>query len=395
MKILIVDDDERRRDALAQHLVGEVVPLSSDIDIASCADDARRMLRAKYYDALVLDVVLPRRRGDAKVSHEHGLGLLFQLNREAFLKKPEKIIGITARIDDIASFRARFEECCSVVVEAREDQSDWRTSIKNALYYTASSKLSRLASSTKVTVFTIHGIRTYGAWQSRLQKLLQKNTDEIEFYNYKYGYFSSLSFLIPAFRNREVEHLKSRLEPLLSDLDGRRVYVFSHSFGTYLAAHAVKRSMASAPKFDVQLVLSGSVLSENFDWGFIRPYPNISVVNDCGSGDFVLYLSKMFALGLGMAGKVGFNGFNDRQLINRYFAGGHSHYFEGDKFMSDYWLPLIVDGSRGEVLDLRGEPNPVGVLGDGFARFMGSIKVASYGVISLLAIVLLYAYFFK
>jgi hypothetical protein len=47
-------------------------------------------------------------------------------------------------------------------------------------------------------IITVHGIRTFGQWQERLERLVTESTnlDDVEFINYKYGYFSVLAFII-------------------------------------------------------------------------------------------------------------------------------------------------------------------------------------------------------
>lgn len=375
MKVLIVDDDMRRAEALAAYL--RSIPDQVEVELADCIDEAKRLLRNKYYDALVLDVVLPK-RSEEKVSSANSLSLLDQLSRNKLLRKPEKIVAITAHEDEIDSFRGKFEEYCTAVVRASEPSDVWRSRISNAIRYTSSSQVSRATSQREVAVFTIHGIRTYGAWQDRLRALINERTDSVSFYTYKYGYFSAIALLIPPLRGIEVRRLHGRLLDVVGQIDEGRILVFAHSFGTYLAAQTLKRALRGETlKIDVCLICSGSVLNENFDWGFARRHPNVRVVNDCGSDDWVLYLSKVFALGLGMAGKVGFNGFNDPRFVNRWFTGGHSHYFAGDDFMREHWFPMFTTTEL-QCIDRRAEPSLMSTIGDGAARFLGRIKPAVY-----------------
>src|SRR5882762_4353579 len=46
-------------------------------------------------------------------------------------------------------------------------------------------------------IVTIHGIRTFGHWQERLEALVSTDSNsDVEFANYKYGYFSIIAFII-------------------------------------------------------------------------------------------------------------------------------------------------------------------------------------------------------
>jgi CheY-like chemotaxis protein len=377
MKILIVDDDSRRAELLATFLMSVPEQSLAAIDIADCIDQAKKFLRDKYYDAMVLDVVLPKRTGETP-SSANSLGLLSQLSRQSFLKKPEKIIAITAHEDEVESFRAKFEEFCTAVVRAHDPSDAWRRTISTALLYTSFSQMSRATTKCDVAVFTVHGIRTYGQWQARLQALIEARTDNVSFYTYKYGYFSVFSFLVPAFRRLEVNRLYERLTPLIDKVGEAKILIFAHSFGTYLAAHTLKRALSDdVVGIEVCLVCSGSVLDENFDWGFARRHQKVRVINDCGNADRILYLSKVVALGLGMAGKLGFNGFNDPRFVNRWFIGGHSHYFAGDRFMIENWLPLISN-AEAQCIDRRLGPTTFEVGMDGLARGLGRLKPALY-----------------
>jgi hypothetical protein len=47
-----------------------------------------------------------------------------------------------------------------------------------------------------------------------------------------------------------------------------------------------------------------------------------------GLDDKILFLSEALVPNTGMAGRIGFYGLNNNRFVNRYFKGGHSHYFE-------------------------------------------------------------------
>jgi hypothetical protein len=102
----------------------------------------------------------------------------------------------------------------------------------------------------------------------------------------------------------------------------------------------------------VLMVLSGSVLPETYSWVFLAKF-GIKVVNDCADRDYVLWLSKAFVVGVGMAGKAGFHCIEGGGVLNRFIVGGHSAYFEGDKHMATYWVPLVSDLNSAPVFDNR------------------------------------------
>lgn len=62
-----------------------------------------------------------------------------------------------------------------------------------------------------------------------------------------------------------------------------------------------------------------------------------------------------------MAGLTGFVGMTGKNLVNRFFRGGHSFYFEisgqpNDRFMETYWVPAILDDGPFKTVDERPTP---------------------------------------
>lgn len=373
MKILIVDDDTTRACSLKLHLETELK--TEDVTCVDCAGAARSLLRERYFDALVLDVVLPQ-HSYGRGSPENGLRLLDQVSRSAFLNKPERIIGITAHIEDLADFRIHFDRLCHAIVEAPAGESSWRENIAGSLAYTLSSKLARQSRQRPMVVITLHGIRTHGSWQTRLRNQIRRHTDKVNFYEYKYGYFSALRLLFPKFRKQEVSRLQEHTARLRSLDTETQVVVVCHSFGTYLATEAIKSFIAAGYTLpDLTLILCGSVLRSDYDWSFLPE--NTRVINECGADDYVLLLSEALVPGFGMAGKVGFHGFNGCSFVNRYFRGGHSHYFETSDFIEKHWVPLLMLGTDGlKYIDERNASGPVSAALERVALQLGRVKNA-------------------
>jgi CheY-like chemotaxis protein len=354
MKILIVDDDEKRSKSLKNFVIKTCKLHQDDISLATCLAEARDLLRAAYYDVLVLDVVLPKRKDKKNPHASIGIGLLQELNRSTNLKKPERIIGITAHLGDAGNFRSEFEKSCNIVVEAPSNSDIWKSKIANSLTYTGTSKTSRAVHLSRTAIMSVHGIRTFGQWQARLRKLIEDRVDGVSFHTYKFGYFSSIVFLFPLLRRLQINRLEKSMKPVINNKDLDRIYIFCHSFGTYLVANALKAILNSGrPHAKITLVLCGSILTSTFNWQDVDDGTTLRIVNECGSKDFVLWLSSAFVLGAGMAGKTGFYGFNDKFLMNRFFVGGHSLYFLNNDFMPQQWLPLLDENSMVAEIDER------------------------------------------
>jgi WD40 repeat protein len=209
-------------------------------------------------------------------------------------------------------------------------------------------------------VITVHGIRTFGGWQERLETLLANEfrDAELRVLNYKFGYFSVLAFLVPPLRWLVVRRFRKFLLYEAQGTPWDRIDVVGHSFGTHIIAWAlygIKES--SRPRVNT-ILLAGSVLKSAFPWNTLLNRGVTRVVNDCGVRDSVLMLSQFVVLFTGMAGRLGFHGGVGRQFRNRWFNFDHSGYFltrgqPDDAFMRRYWLPLLLSDHEPELVDVR------------------------------------------
>lgn len=381
MKILIIDDDRNRSQDLKKYLSSQSNLSSCELVVAEYSDEATQLLKEVYFDVVVLDVVLPKRK-DETPSAQHGLSLLERLSRGYRIKKPERIIGITCHLDDIEAFRSEFNKHCHLIIEAQVGGDSWKESVRQGLDYTFSARIDRSSVEQPITALTVHGIRTFGTWQNRLKALVCARTDSISFSTYRYGYFTLIAFSLPFLRWIQVILLKRYIKDLIGRIGSGRLVIFAHSFGTYLVANALKSLIRDGYRLPIDtVVLSGSVLNARFDWGFLLRSSEARIVNDCGDSDYVLWLSQGLVPFSGMAGKTGFFGANDSRIINRFFHGGHSLYFEGDEFMAKYWIPLFDRADDIADHDIRVPSILKHGIGDTIIQRIGMFKEATYGLL--------------
>jgi hypothetical protein len=207
-------------------------------------------------------------------------------------------------------------------------------------------------------LISVHGIRTFAQWQERLGRLIKATDEDFLVQHYKYGYFSVFAFLVPIFRWIALKAFLRSLIDVAKQYPTHKIHLVGHSNGTYLIGHALLAAPIALIGRIETVILAGSVLRTDFDWHRVISRLGIKqVVNDCGINDQILTLSQMGVLFTGNAGKLGFQGLTGTTLFNRFFMGGHSHYFESDgkatdEFMSKYWVPVIVDG-RVDEADFR------------------------------------------
>jgi hypothetical protein len=240
----------------------------------------------------------------------------------------------------------------------------------------------------KRLVVTVHGIRTFGQWQERLQALVQEANPAIEFVHYHYGYFSVVAFLLPPLRFLATLRFRRHLRRLRQIYPDREISIVSHSFGTHLTTWGLMGlRRGSRPRLK-HLILAGSVLKTTFPWGSLLDAGSVeTVVNDCGIHDSILLLSQLFVLFTGMAGRTGFSGLTGRRLVNRYFEGGHSHYFLNragaphDDFLRANWVPLLAGDSPPHPADERTVRGPLQGVALTLMQVADPIKLLAYATL--------------
>lgn len=385
MKVLLVDDNEPRVKILKAWML-DLGIARENIVTTDNTTSARSLITRNYFDVLLLDVVLPKRSKE-HARWLHGIELLDYVASSARARKPEKIIGITAHSNDINAFRDKFENHCLSVIEIKDNTGDWRSRLSSAFNYTRNSKIARTHAQSDLAAITVHGIRTFGQWQERLKHIVHAEADFIKFHTYKYGYFAVLFFAIPYFQNKEVSKLQRALLRLFETQPNKQFIVFGHSFGTFLIAKALARISASGNALKVKtIVLSGSVLKSDHDWSFLDLHPDLTLINECGNGDGILCLSEAFIPMTGMAGRTGFYGLSSDSFINRYYAGGHSLYFNGDDFMKQHWLPLFSGAPTISKSHQRPDPSPFNFVLEQSANYIGRFGLIAAFVICALTL---------
>ncbi|MBX3569353.1 MAG: PQQ-binding-like beta-propeller repeat protein [Rhizobiaceae bacterium] len=208
-------------------------------------------------------------------------------------------------------------------------------------------------------VVTVHGIRTHGEWQERLERLADEalrggarpSLGRPEFVHRRYGFFSIPAFFTPYVRWLQAKRFRRELRNLVGLYpDLQRLDLFCHSFGTYVVVRAIDDATPAVPLPRIgRLVLAGSVLPRDYPWDELVGERVEQVVNECGERDNILFLNRLVIPFLGAAGLLGFQTLERRSFVQRYFEMGHSGYFEApygeadeDWFLRKYWLPLIL-----------------------------------------------------
>lgn len=353
LDVIVVDDNESRYDMLIAFLQQKQFYKLLSIDCCKTADQARIKTKIKIYDLMILDAVLPKKMG-YDPSFSVGLELLNdlqngQLGHSAALRAPKRIIGITANSQDLHDFSEKFIEHTTVIIDANIGSSAWLDKISANI----ETMLAALNYNKDKLLITIHGIRTFGQWQKKLQELLCTKTLTFDFSTIKYGFFQLFIMYIPFLRDMAIVEAKKTLIDLINNSQEKKIYIVAHSFGTYIAAKAIISSQCIK---NVEMVIfCGSVLqAKSGMWKKLIGKTKI-LLNDCAADDKVLMLCKAVIPLFGDSGRVGYYGDNNASHTNRFFLGGHSLYFKDD-FIEEHWIPCLLKPDMASQIDNRCKP---------------------------------------
>lgn len=129
MKVLVIEDDQSKIQRVTSCLIQ--VGVQSE-DIIECRDltTARRLLREKYYDLLILDIVFPSRI-DSSPLRDAGLILLRELSSREIYQKPGYIVGLTAFPETFAAAQETFLQKSWTIIQFNYEESDWEEQLRN------------------------------------------------------------------------------------------------------------------------------------------------------------------------------------------------------------------------------------------------------------------------
>jgi WD40 repeat protein len=239
-------------------------------------------------------------------------------------------------------------------------------------------------------LITVHGIRTFGAWQGALKTKAEDDFGgAVEVCNYRYGFYSLVAFLIPFTRWIATRRFRKQLLHDLTKAPWSRVDIVAHSFGTHLVGWGLRRLPIDKQPLIHTIIFAGSVLKSTFPVRDLKDRA-VRLVNDCGIKDNVLLVNQIFVLFTGMAGRIGLIGTEGPSFLNRFFDFGHGGYFDKQPFgepdfMDKYWMPLLRSEAGIDAHDERVER----ALDDVVSLFLNNaepIKIAVYVLPLLLMI---------
>jgi hypothetical protein len=195
-------------------------------------------------------------------------------------------------------------------------------------------------------VFSLHGIRTRGAWQKSLNRALT----EAGFIHVPldYGFFSAVSLLRKGKRRRQIDWFRDEYADHVKQ-DGPTPCVIAHSMGSYLIARAMQ--IYRDVSFD-KVILCGSIIQRDYPWSDrIRRNQCQLVLHDYGRLDIWARIAEWAIEDAGASGTGGFTDLADGKVIQRAHPEfRHSDYFHDLNYRKN-WIPFLRGLRPDEITD--------------------------------------------
>lgn len=124
MKILIVDDNINK----IKDIMTQIKEIDNEIEIDYCMEiiEGKRKMSDKYYDLLVLDIMLPERI-NSNVLNDGGINLLREIRKKDKYKYPGIIIGMTSDKEIVEKFKSEFFS----MIYYDTEYCNWKDELKN------------------------------------------------------------------------------------------------------------------------------------------------------------------------------------------------------------------------------------------------------------------------
>jgi len=134
MRVLVAEDNRQKVQRLVELLVQRCEIPRDAVDVVATIQDARARLKSQHYDLLVLDIVLPIRAED-EPSRKGAIEILEELSTRNSLRRPGRIIGLTAYDDALQEAAPYFASRVWTLIKYEFETDEWANQIANCVAY--------------------------------------------------------------------------------------------------------------------------------------------------------------------------------------------------------------------------------------------------------------------
>lgn len=141
--ILIVEDNQHKRDNIKKTVLSSLNISEDELDIVDCIKDAKVLLYTKSFDLMILDLVLPIESGD-DADAKNGAQFLEEINSHPIMKPPIHIVGISGYSDKISDYHEIFTKKLWNLIDYSADSTSWQDQLKSIIYHLVKTRQSFL-----------------------------------------------------------------------------------------------------------------------------------------------------------------------------------------------------------------------------------------------------------
>ena len=140
IKILILDDSDRKIDKIKQILVEGCDLHENDIEVAKSVANGRKAISKDYFDLVLLDLVLPLFENE-EPQEEGGLSFIREImSADGRVKVPTQIIGLTEKANAYNKEKEEFQSLLFNVIQCKQGDAEWINQLKYAVNYSIKCK---------------------------------------------------------------------------------------------------------------------------------------------------------------------------------------------------------------------------------------------------------------
>lgn len=145
INILIMDDGAEKVSRIKSVLTGMCMVPDENVAVARSLNSGRRKLAEKFYDLLILDLVLPV-NDDEDIEPNKSESFIDELYRIGRLKRPTYVIGLSQYEERVTANHDSFDSKLWKLIHYNLKKSDWEQVLQNAVESILSTKEQLLAS---------------------------------------------------------------------------------------------------------------------------------------------------------------------------------------------------------------------------------------------------------
>ncbi len=141
MKILLIEDDNVKRDDIIETLCLAKVARKDNFTLCTSIVSAKKLLREEMFDVMLLDINLPMRDDSNDIVPKSGLTFFKEIKQHRKYHQPKEIIGITAYEEEYKEVKKEFEESLLHVVHYNTVKEQWKDRLIERFEHLVSSNL--------------------------------------------------------------------------------------------------------------------------------------------------------------------------------------------------------------------------------------------------------------